>query len=195
MSNRHSSLLERYRDLFPINSLPILDLACGKGRNGLYLIANKLPVVFADRSSEALASVREQLNELPYSEYKALAKLWQVDFEDGQQTLLNGQQYAGIIVFRYLHRPLFESIRQALCPGGILIYETFTVDQPQFGRPKRADFLLRHGELCEYFPDWEPIDYFEGVVERKPECSAESGVGDKVSKQALASIVLRRPIE
>lgn len=195
MNNAHSKLLEQHRNLFPGNNLPILDLACGKGRNGLYLIRNNFPVVFADCNSDALVSIGKQLDTPEYCEHKALAKLWEIDFEDGEQALLNGQKYAAIIVFRYLHRPLFESIKQVLCPGGILIYETFTIDQPQFGRPKCADFLLRHGELLEHFPDWEQLDYFEGVVESKVECGTESVANDKANKQALARAVLRRPEE
>ena len=31
-------------------SLPVLDLACGSGRNGLLLARQGVPVVFADRS-------------------------------------------------------------------------------------------------------------------------------------------------
>ena len=87
------------------------------------------------------------------------------------------------MAFRYLHRPLMPAIRQSLLPGGILLYETFTVDQPAFGRPKNPDYLLRHGELQAYFGDWNILHYFEGV-RGKPE------TGDQ---QAIAQIVAQKP--
>ena len=58
-----------------------------------------------------------------------------------------------------------QSIKQAVLPGGIVIYETFTVDQPQFGRPHNPDFLLQHGELREHFEGWDILHSFEGVVD------------------------------
>jgi hypothetical protein len=34
-----------------------------------------------------------------------------------------------------------------VAPGGLLLYETFTVDQARRGRPTNPAFLLEHGEL------------------------------------------------
>jgi hypothetical protein len=48
---------------------------------------------------------------------------------------------------RYLHRPLFPVLSRALRPAGLLLYETFTVDQARRGKPSHPEFLLRHGEL------------------------------------------------
>ena len=36
---------------------------------------------------------------------------------------------------------------RALAPGGHLVYETYRVGQERYGRPRRAQFLLRPGEL------------------------------------------------
>ena len=50
-------------------------------------------------------------------------------------------QLQAVLIFRYLHRPLFDAIKQAVKPGGFVIYETFTTDNKAFGRPHRAEFL------------------------------------------------------
>ena len=52
-----------------------------------------------------------------------------------------------MLVFNYLHRPLMPAIVDAVEPGGVLIYETFTAGQAQRGRPTNPAFLLRDGEL------------------------------------------------
>jgi tellurite methyltransferase len=69
-----------------------------------------------------------------------------------------------ILVFRYLHRPLVPFIKKALVKGGVLIYETFTVDQRRFGKPHNPRFLLKPGELLDWFEDWKVIHYSEGIV-------------------------------
>ena len=50
----HSELIERYADELKQASMlgPVLDLACGCGRNGLYLARKGIPVVFADRDRD-----------------------------------------------------------------------------------------------------------------------------------------------
>lgn len=174
----YSSQLELAADLGPI-----LDLACGTGHNGLQLIENNIPVIFADISAEALLQVERRLEEDPYRKNKPLATLWPVDFEQPGVNPLDGRVFGAIVACHYLHRPLFESIKQAVYPGGLVIYETFTVDQTQYGRPNNPDFLLRHGELRDYFCDWTILHYFEGVVEKS------RGGGSK----AVAQLVAEKP--
>jgi SAM-dependent methyltransferase len=177
-------LLQRYSNQLELAARlgPILDLACGTGRNGLQLIENKLPVIFADISAEALLQVERSLEEEPYRKNAPLATLWPVDFEQPGNSPLDGRMFGAIVAYHYLYRPLFESIKQAVYPGGMVIYETFTVDQPQYGRPKNPDFLLRRGELHDYFRDWTILHYFEGVVEK------DTGDGSK----AVAQIVVEK---
>lgn len=162
---------------------PVLDLACGKGRNGLYLLNNAIPIVFADRNAEALNYVEQQLQDPALAAVKELATLWPVDFETEPLAQLKKNSFAAIMVFRYLHRPLMASLKKAILPGGLVIYETFTVDQPQFGRPKNPEFLLQAGELEEYFSGWEILHQFEGRF--------ENYAGD--APAAIAQIVARKP--
>jgi len=73
-----------------------------------------------------------------------------IDLETDDSSQL-GDDYDGIIVTNYLHRPLLPAIARALAPGGVLIYETFARGNERFGRPCNPDFLLRPGELLEAF--------------------------------------------
>ena len=154
--------------------LPVLDLACGTGQNGLMLARKGIPVVFADRSATALDVVKQCLVEdaLP-------GRIWQVDLEQPNTSPLAGQNYSAIIGFRYLHRPLFPAIKNAVEPGGLVVYETFTIENRRFGRPSNTNFLLQPGELKTIFQDWQTIFYFEGVL-HDPD-------------RAVAQIVSRKP--
>jgi SAM-dependent methyltransferase len=190
----HSPLLEKTIELLrEANSQePVLDLACGSGRNGLYLVNKNIPVVFADIKESALEQVSSTLRS-QHGDLHSSTSFWQVDFEqdifekDGIKPLA-GKSFSAIIVFRYLHRSLFEQIKQAVTAGGYVVYETFSVDQPQFGRPNNPDFLLKHGELAELFSDWEIIHSFEGIIDTK-----NVDANNEYGKQAIAQIIARKP--
>ena len=139
----------------------VLDLACGKGRNGLFLTGNNIPVTFADSNDAVLDHITELLDTGGNS-----AKCWLVDFEASDSNPLADKSYDVVLVFNYLHRPLFRRIREVIRPGGLVFYETFTVAQRKFGKPSNPDFLLQPGELKQYFEDWEILHYFEGEVAR-----------------------------
>lgn len=168
-------LLVRFSSLLEDDNLdgPVLDLACGNGENGLYLAGRNLSIVLADRSPEALEAARRSAKER-----RLRVTFWQVDLETGED-LLEKELYRAILVFHYLHRPLIPSIRRAIRPGGILIYETFTGEQPKYGRPRNPDYLLRPGELAGWFEDWQTIHHFEGLLE--------------CPQRAVAQIVCRKP--
>ena len=162
---------------------PALDLACGTGRNGLFLLASGIPVVFADRDSQSLEHIKQYLAAQPCERQRELARLWQVDLELPHARPLDAETYGAILVFRYLHRPLLAGIKEAVIPGGLVIYETFTVEQAKLGRPRNPDFLLRHGELRECFCEWDILHYFEGI-----EHDPASG-----QRRAVARLVAEKP--
>ena len=62
----------------------------------------------------------------------------------------------------YLHRPLFPPLLAALRPGGVLVYETFTIAQAARGKPTNPDFLLRPGELRDLVGSLELLAWREG---------------------------------
>lgn len=180
----HSPLLETHlHHLSDAAALgPVLDLACGLGRNGLYLLNNNIPTVFADRNPESLDIVQNRIVQLAPPQ-SANARLWEVDLETENSRPLAEQYFGAIIVFRYLHRPLLEEIKASVLPGGLVIYETFTQAQASIGRPRNPDYLLKDRELEHSFAGWQRLHCFEGMIP-----SAISG-----ETQAIAQLVARKP--
>jgi len=178
MQLKPAQLLLNYSALLTNDPLPgpILDLACGKGHNGIYLALKNLSVVCCDKSQEAMDHVRKLADEQGVS-----VSIWPVDLEQKGINPFHENFYGAILVFRYLHRPLIPCIRKTLKRGGILIYETFTIEQPRFGKPHNPHFLLRPKELYEWFKDWKIIHYFEGILLNP--------------KRAVAQIVCQKPPE
>jgi SAM-dependent methyltransferase len=177
------SVLSKHRDLVSVLlkllrdeefTFPVLDLACGSGNNGLKLSHHGIPVVFADRSEQDLETISQYLDKsaLP-------GRTWLVDLELPGTRPLAGLEFSAIMVFRYLHRPLFPALREVIVPGGLVVYETFTRSNLRFGRPKNPDFLLKSGELESIFRDWEIISCFEGDLQNPD--------------RSIAQIIARKP--
>jgi len=72
-----------------------------------------------------------------------------------------------VVVVHYLHRALFPALKNALRPGGLLVYETFTRAQAQRGRPTNPDFLLEPGELKTLVAPLDILVEREGDFEGK----------------------------
>ena len=88
------------------------------------------------------------------------------DLEAARWLPLAPARCAALLVFRYLHRPLAPALEEALRPGGLLLYETFTVFQREYGYgPVNPAFLLEPGELPRLFPRLEVLSFWEGVAE------------------------------
>ncbi|MBY6188173.1 class I SAM-dependent methyltransferase [Marinobacter hydrocarbonoclasticus] len=152
----------------------VLDLACGYGRNGLALAREGHVVWFADRDAEALASIQTTLDAERLS-----GVTWHLDLEN-QPEPLGDRQFDAIVVCHYLHRPLLPALVSALRPGGLLIYETFTTDNRQFGRPNNPAFLLAPNELASAFASLTAIHYREGIW-RNPDRATAQLIARKAS--------------
>jgi len=172
-----AQLLLDYQDLFSPEGRadPVIDLACGEGHNGIFLARKGCRVVLADQSEERLQKAAELASAAGVS-----VTLWGVDLEEEGVNPLEGRRYSGILVFRYLHRPLFPCIIKALVPGGILLYETYTLEQALIGKPRSPNHLLRPGELKKWLGDWDVLHYHEGTLMNP--------------KRAMAGIVCRKPV-
>jgi 2-polyprenyl-3-methyl-5-hydroxy-6-metoxy-1,4-benzoquinol methylase len=131
-----------------------LDIACGKGRNALYLAQRGFTVTALDISMVALEEARR----------RARRQELQIDWQ--QSDLETNGLVAGdfdlIINFNYLQRSLLAPIRQAVKPGGHVIFETYLVDQAAIGHPKNPNYLLRHNELLASFEGFRVLFYREG---------------------------------
>jgi SAM-dependent methyltransferase len=116
----------------------VLDLACGGGRHTRFFLEGGHHVTAVDRDTSGLGGLT----------HPALTVV-EADLEDGRPFPLAGQRFDGVVVTRYLHRPLLPDLVAAVAPGGVLIYETFAAGQEAYGRPTNPEFLLNPGELLE----------------------------------------------
>jgi rhodanese-related sulfurtransferase len=153
-----------------------LDIAMGNGRNAIYLATRGFDVDGVDVDPVVVERARVAARRLGAPIRAVVGNV-----EDGTY-IVPMDAYDLISVFNYLHRPLFRDIKDGVRPGGTVVYQTFTVDQPRYGKPSDPAFLLRPGELREVFSDWEVLHYREGVDEGLP--------GD--SPKSLAGIVARK---
>lgn len=153
-----------------------LDLAMGEGRNAIYLATRGFDVDGVDSDPERVARARAAARKLGAPIRAVVGNV-----EDGTY-IIPLETYDTIVVFNYLHRPLFQDIRDGLVPGGVLVYQTFTAKQAELGRPRNPDFLLAEGELEERFADWEILGSRELV-----------GPSRDGGTRALAGIVARKP--
>jgi tellurite methyltransferase len=135
----------------------VLDIAMGGGRNSVYLAQNGFHVEGIDNSQEAINMANALAKEKGVSITIRL-----VDLE--QEPFIKEQAYDCIICFNFLQRSLFPSIINGLRPDGVIVYETYIVDQAQFGRPKSPDHLLKHNELLELFRGFRVLRYHEGIM-------------------------------
>ena len=147
-----------------------LDIACGAGRNAIYLASMGWEVTAVDSSSAALDLARSaaqtagipvtfhpssQQDSPVYGHLRLIeADLEEFSFPSGHFDL--------IVCTNYLQQSLFRRIEEALQSGGALLYETYTQDQLQFlGGPHNPGFLLHPGELRKAFTDLTILFYRE----------------------------------
>lgn len=137
----------------------VLDVACGAGRHLVWFTERGHPCTGIDRD---LAHVQDLGKKVA---------LHCADIECNPWPLLsNGLPalFGAIVVTNYLWRPLIPTLLQSLSPGGVLLYETFAQGNETVGRPARADFLLRHGELLEICRGMHTVAYEDGYLDHPP---------------------------
>jgi len=151
-----------------------LDLACGEGRDALYLARVGYRVAAIDASAVALAKA-ERL-----ADHHGVRIEWRrLDLEGDY--LPPAATFDVVTCHNFLHRPLLSALPVALRPGGLLIYATFLEGQEVYGRPSDPAHLLRRGELLHACADLEILDQQEGLT---------TYVGEAAYR---AAIVARRP--
>jgi 2-polyprenyl-3-methyl-5-hydroxy-6-metoxy-1,4-benzoquinol methylase len=135
-----------------------LDLAMGNGRNTIYLAKMGFEVEGVDISPEAVSAALESAEKAGVT-----VKANVVDLEKAFH--IKRGAYDVIICFNYLQRSLVPEIKNGLRHGGMIVYETYIVDQAQFGKPKNPAYLLKHNELLDMFRELRCLRYREGIFE------------------------------
>jgi tellurite methyltransferase len=165
--------LVEHRALLPPGEA--LDLATGLGHGAIWLAREGWRVTAIDVSPVGLELARRFAEREAPATAGAIA--WRA--EDLATAPLPCSSYDVIVCTRFLVREDFPArILAALRPGGVLVYETFTVEQ--LGQPgnhfKDDRFLLKSNELLRMFAPLKVLRYREGVFEG----------------QALASVVAQK---
>jgi tellurite methyltransferase len=148
-----------------------LDLACGAGRNALWLAEHGWDVTAVDGASTAIEILRNRALERGLKISAAVA-----DLEEGEFAI-EPSRWDLIAMCYYLQRNLFEPAKQGVVRGGIVISIVHITEPGEEPTPRR----LRPRELEKYFAGWQILHCYEG----KP--------NDSAHRRAVAEIVARRP--
>ncbi len=151
-----------------------LDVACGRGREALYLAEIGFAVDALDVSDVVVDALARAARERDLA-----VQARRVDLSAVPPPLASGV-YDVVTCFYFLLRPLLPALAAALAPGGLLFYETFTRDHVEvLGGDMNRDVLLGHNELLHAFGALRVLRYREAVI------------GEE-RRRAVASLVARR---
>jgi 2-polyprenyl-3-methyl-5-hydroxy-6-metoxy-1,4-benzoquinol methylase len=157
----------------------VLDVAAGSGRNALYLASHGFQVDAMDRDEQAiaqLAATAKQRN-LPNLSVQTV----DLERKTEERPEFPKQEYDVIVVFFYLHRALFPALIDSLKPNGVLIYETFIIDNYlRHHHPRRWEFCLAHNELLRLTSTLRVLSYDEG------EHDSSHGLGSAFTARLIA---------
>lgn len=143
-----------------------LDLAAGTGRNAVWLALRGLEVTAVDRLPDALERAARLARRVGVTLTTCVADL-------RRPAERPGGAWEIVCVFRYLNRDLFAWIRDAVAPGGLVVFETFAGAPGGEWGPRHGANRLAPGELELAFRGFEILRAREAT--------------------GLASIVARRP--
>ena len=149
-----SALLAAWIDRLPRGRA--LDVACGRGRNAVYLAANGYAVDAVDISGVALARARERVGA------EGAGVNWIETDLDHHDVGLGA--YDVIVVARFLSRPLIPRLVDALRPGGHVLYDHHYITSAPVRGPRSRRFRARPNELLERFRALRILSYEEGIV-------------------------------
>ena len=157
-----------------VEELPVgraLDLACGAGRNSLYLARRGWQVTAIDGSATAIEILRNRAQQEGLAVETAVLDL------AGHQYVPAEGSFDLVGVLYHLQRDLFEPAKSAVKPGGLFLCIVHVTENAE----SKAAHSLHPGELGRYFAGWEILHSFEGQPE------------DTSHRRPVAEMVARRP--
>jgi tellurite methyltransferase len=156
----------------PLRPGKALDLACGTGRNALWLAEHGWKVTAVDGAPSAVEILLQRASERGVKVHARCA-----DLEKGQYRIASSA-WDLIALCYYLQRDLFAPAKDGVVPGGILLAIAHLTEPGEEATAHR----LRPGELQRYFGDWEILHYYEGAPH------------DAAHRRRVSEIVARRPV-
>ena len=159
-----------------------LDLAMGEGRNALFLARNGFEVTGVDISPVAVAKAERLAEEQGVGIQAVVADLTAYDL---------GEALYDLITDFYAYEPrLFPGIVRALKPGGMFVFETFSIDHLEVGGsfgPRNPAFLVKPNELLKRLEALRILYYEDTVVELDS--------GRHKGPAALVRLIARKPAD
>lgn len=134
-----------------------LDFASGIGNNAVFFARHGLSTEAWDISDLAAEKI---------SQYGVAARLPLLGFaRDVASSPPDPQSFDVICVAHYLERSLAKPLAAALRPGGLLFYQTFTLEvTADYNGPKNTAFRLAPNELLSLFEGMRIIFYRENAL-------------------------------
>ena len=133
-----------------------LDIAAGTGRHSLLLARAGFTVQAIDFSTPAMLKLAAAAQAENLAVHPLVADL--------DTYPLPAAGYDAIVNTCFLDRKLVPALKNALKIGGVLLFDTFLVDQAEIGHPRNPAFLLGHYELRALLGDLEIVRYREGLT-------------------------------
>jgi tellurite methyltransferase len=143
-----------------------LDLACGAGRNAIWLAEHGWQVTAVDGSKAAIELLRSKN---PHIEARV------ADLEKHEYSI-EPDSWDLIAMCYYLQRDLFEPAKRGVVPGGVVL-AIVHIPAPGEGLTR---FRLAPGELANHFRDFEILHSYEGPP------------ADPAHHQWVAEVIARR---
>lgn len=157
------------RAVSKLNPGSALDIACGTGRNAIWLAERGWSVTAVDGAAAAIDVLNKRA--------KGLEIRTRVADLEGRDFSIEPGAWDLILKCYYLQRSLIPAIRDGVRPGGVAVVIVHLAQPRESTSYKHA----APGELRGFFSDWDVLHYFEGQPE------------DAVHKRAVAEVVARKP--
>jgi cyclopropane fatty-acyl-phospholipid synthase-like methyltransferase len=132
-----------------------LDLACGAGRNTIYLAKQGFSVDALDIAKVALDTLSKELKK---QNLEDMVNIQLCDLDDYE---IKKDAYDLVLMFNFLDRKLLEKSKQSLSKDGIYIVETYMVDETNEKKNSLRSNMLEKEELKEIFSDGFEIVFYE----------------------------------
>jgi tellurite methyltransferase len=149
-----------------------LDLACGTGRNALWLAERGWHVTAVDGSQAAIQILSEHARRAGVTIDASVGDL------EAHELSIDPDSFDLVLMLYYLQRDLFEAAKAAVKPGGLLMAIVHTTEGNE---EPTASRLRPGGELRAFFSGWRILHEYEG----KPR--------DPAHRRAVAEIVVEKP--
>jgi len=120
-----------------------VDLACGNGRNTIFLAANGFHIDAVDISSVALKDLQHRVKKLDVTLHES----------DLDSFIPKIDCYDLAVMTNYLDRALIIRMAEALKQNGLFIIETYMIHPENRKKDANPNFLLEKEELLTFFDD------------------------------------------